>query len=81
MPRCDISAAYGKDLLHMHEDRCVTWRKSSYSEQQCVEVAQWAQGAQAVRDSKRRSGPVLTFGAPAWSRFVGSLSDQAARRP
>ena len=42
------------------------WRKSSlsFSNQNCVEVGSGA-GLIGVRDTKDRSGPVLTFAAPA----------------
>ncbi|WP_404816419.1 DUF397 domain-containing protein [Streptomyces thermolineatus] len=50
----------------------LAWHKSSYSGSeggQCVEVAASA-GAVHVRDSKDRSGPVLSFAADEWSAFV-----------
>ncbi len=48
------------------------WRKSTYSGDQggnCVEVAE-CPGTVHVRDSKDKTGPVLTFDAGAWSEFV-----------
>ncbi|MWA04085.1 DUF397 domain-containing protein [Actinomadura sp. LD22] len=48
------------------------WRKSSRSTNtggQCVEVADLA-SAVAVRDSKDPDGPMLVFGASAWSAFA-----------
>jgi Domain of unknown function (DUF397) len=49
------------------------WRKSSYSGGSggdCVEVAE-ASGRLLVRDTQQAgTGPVLTFSAPAWRRFV-----------
>lgn len=54
------------------------WHKSSYSNGSggdCVEVAQPRSGL-VVRDSKRRSGPVVRFGADAWGAFVGELRDR-----
>ena len=49
-----------------------TWRKSSYSGSQanCVEVAELPDGGRAVRDSKDRSGPVLTFTREEWRAFI-----------
>jgi Domain of unknown function (DUF397) len=51
------------------------WRKSTYSGDNggaCVEVATLADGI-AVRDSKDRSGPVLTFGPAEWDMFTAGL--------
>ncbi|MFE1363972.1 DUF397 domain-containing protein [Streptomyces anulatus] len=56
----------------------VTWRKSSYSNQDggaCVEVADGFTAVVPVRDSKNPSGPVLTFAASGWSSFVSAVKD------
>ena len=49
----------------------VGWRKSTYSGEAggCVEVAAAASGV-AVRDSKYRTGPTLSFPQGAWRAFV-----------
>ncbi|MBA2809405.1 DUF397 domain-containing protein [Streptomyces sp. KM273126] len=51
------------------------WRASSYSGGQgnCVEVAGGLSGVLPVRDSKRPTGPVLSFGHRAWSAFLCHL--------
>jgi len=51
------------------------WRKSSHSSNQgnCVEVAAVPDGGRAVRDSKNRGGPVLTFTHDAWAAFVSRV--------
>lgn len=56
------------------------WRKSSYSgagdetgQNSCVEVADNIPGTVPVRDSKRPTGPTLTFTAPAWATFVADV--------
>ncbi|MEW2082372.1 DUF397 domain-containing protein [Streptomyces sp. NPDC005283] len=54
------------------------WFKSSYSTGnggECVEVAE-APKAVLIRDSKIRSGPVLTVTPHAWAGFVGLAADQ-----
>ena len=47
------------------------WRKSSRSDNggECVEVGHTSE-AIAVRDTQDRTGPVLTFSAPAWRALV-----------
>jgi len=46
------------------------WRKPGRSAgSNCVEVASGV----AVRDTKDREGPVLTFSAAAWRAFTGTL--------
>jgi len=52
------------------------WRKSRRSGYDgCVEVA-FIEGAQvAVRHSKDRSGPVLTFSRAEWEAFVVGVRD------
>ncbi|MGC4855715.1 DUF397 domain-containing protein [Micromonospora sp. DT4] len=54
------------------------WRistRSTDSGGNCVEVADNLPGVVLVRDSKDRSGPVLTFSPSAWTGFL------AARAP
>ncbi|WP_405984992.1 DUF397 domain-containing protein [Streptomyces sp. NBC_00872] len=56
------------------------WRKSSYSNPDggsCVEVADGVPGIVPVRDSKNPDGPALAVPAPAWSSFIGSLTEGA----
>jgi hypothetical protein len=50
-----------------------TWRKSSLSGTNgCVEIA-FVNERVAVRDSKDRRGPVLTFTPNEWKAFVGGV--------
>jgi Domain of unknown function (DUF397) len=52
------------------------WRTSSYSGSNggnCVEVARNLPGVVAVRDSKDRTGPVLTFSPVGWEAFAAGL--------
>ncbi|MER5467997.1 DUF397 domain-containing protein [Streptomyces sp. NPDC002935] len=54
----------------------VVWQKSSYSGGQggdCLEVADGHPTLVPVRDSKNPLGPSVTFGAAAWTAFVGHL--------
>lgn len=50
------------------------WRKSTYSggNGSCVEIADLGTTA-AVRDSKDRNGPKLTFAADEWRSFLDSI--------
>lgn len=58
------------DLTHAE------WRKSSYSANgvNCVEVATNLCGIVAVRDSKDRDGPVLTFDRTEWEAFAAGAA-------
>ncbi|MFF7674044.1 DUF397 domain-containing protein [Actinacidiphila glaucinigra] len=56
----------------------LAWFTSSYSGAeggQCVEVA-FTSGAVHIRDSKDRSGPVLTVTPEAWAGLVRSAAGQ-----
>jgi hypothetical protein len=48
------------------------WRKSTRSggNGQCVEVRRGDDGTVQVRDSKDRTGPVLTFTPAEWAAFI-----------
>jgi Domain of unknown function (DUF397) len=54
------------------------WLKSTRSSQDgnCVEVSANLPDLVAVRDSKHRDGPVLTFGRSEWRAFLGSIRDE-----
>ena len=60
------------------------WRKSTRSGNggsDCVEVAKNLPSVVGVRDSKDRSGPVLTFAPTAWSDFLDDLKSGGFDRP
>jgi Domain of unknown function (DUF397) len=58
-----------------------TWRKSRRSGSNgCVEVA-FLSDRVAVRDSKDRQGPVLSFTFAEWDAFVGGMRDGEFTRP
>ncbi|MFF0369480.1 DUF397 domain-containing protein [Micromonospora sp. NPDC005087] len=59
-----------------HDLTRADWRTSTRSSGNgnCVEVAT-ADGQVAVRDSKDRPGPVLTFDAPAWRAFLHGVGE------
>ncbi len=52
-----------------------TWRSSTYSggNNECVEVADNISTLIPVRDSKRPTGPIITFTPHAWRAFVSHL--------
>nr|MDT0659243.1 DUF397 domain-containing protein [Micromonospora sp. DSM 115978] len=58
------------------------WRKSTRSNGggACVEVAVGERGV-GVRDSKDPAGPVLVFGAAAWTAFVAGRHASPRRAP
>lgn len=54
----------------------VSWRKSSYSNQDggaCVEVSDDFAAVVPVRDGKLPHGPVLVFPAAGWASFVSAV--------
>jgi hypothetical protein len=59
-----------------------TWRKSSRSgsEGSCVEVRRLPAAIQ-VRDTKDRTGPVLSFPADAWHGFIAGVHEGEFDRP
>ncbi|MFE1878564.1 DUF397 domain-containing protein [Streptomyces diastatochromogenes] len=61
----------------------VTWRKSSYSNQDggnCLEVADNVPSLVPVRDSKAPSQGALLFEAGAWGAFVDGVKREGLRR-
>jgi hypothetical protein len=55
------------------------WRKSSYSTgsgdgESCVEIAFLPRDTIAVRDTTDRTGPALSYPAPAWTHFLRNLA-------
>jgi Domain of unknown function (DUF397) len=55
----------------------VTWRKSRYSGRygNCVEIASVGSGDVAIRNSRYRSGPALTFSRDEITAFLASAKD------
>jgi Domain of unknown function (DUF397) len=54
------------------------WRTSTYSGDNggdCVEVASNLPGIVAVRDTKDRTGPTLTFTPAGWEAFISGVRD------
>lgn len=51
------------------------WRTSTYSggNNECLEVADNLPHLVPVRDSKRPTGPVITFSPDAWHAFISQL--------
>jgi hypothetical protein len=82
MPRYDLSrAAWRTSSYSGQNGSCVevavvpAWHTSTYSGQNgdCVEVARNLPGVVAVRDSKDRGGPVVTFSPAAWETFTNRI--------
>ncbi|MET9195846.1 DUF397 domain-containing protein [Streptomyces olivaceus] len=60
----------------------MTWRKSSYSNQDggnCVEVAPGLPSLVPVRDSKAPARGALLFASPAWAAFVDGVRREEPR--
>ncbi|KAB8166298.1 DUF397 domain-containing protein [Streptomyces sp. 3MP-14] len=56
------------------------WVKSSYSNgssEDCVEVAALAPHTHGIRDSKRKTGPILTVDASTWRAFLNGVHSRA----
>ena len=60
--------------------RRAEWRISTHSANgsTCVEVARNLPGVVAVRDSKDRQGPALTFAPDEWRTFIARLRHNSA---
>jgi hypothetical protein len=57
------------------------WQKSARSGSNgCVEIA-FVDDQVAVRDSKRKDGPVLFFTPAEWEAFLGGIADGQFRLP
>ena len=57
----------------IHHD--LDWRKAAVSaDGGCVEVAPLPDGGVAVRDSKHKTGPVLSFTRHEWVSFLDGMS-------
>ncbi|MET8255963.1 DUF397 domain-containing protein [Micromonospora sp. NPDC005553] len=66
--------------MTINEPRWRTSARSTDSGGNCVEVADNLPGVVLVRDSKDRSGPVLTFAPAAWRGFLADAGQRAGRR-
>ncbi|GGX62410.1 DUF397 domain-containing protein [Streptomyces hiroshimensis] len=64
--------------MHAASTTELTWRKSSHSGNgtECVEVSDDLPGVVPVRDSKRKSGPIITFTGAAWTSFVDEIQSE-----
>jgi hypothetical protein len=85
MPTIDpFRLAWRRSSYSANGSSCVevaSWRTSSHSANgsSCVEVGAQDTGI-AVRDSKDRHGPVLTFSVGAWASFVEGIRAGAFER-
>jgi hypothetical protein len=55
------------------EGESLDWRKSSFSNASCVEVAPYGDGGVAVRDSKNPLGAVLIYEDHEWRAFIAGV--------
>ena len=62
-----------KSITTASDSAALRWTKSSlsYSNGDCVEVADLPDGHIGVRDSKDPQGPVLRFSSSEWGAFLG----------
>ncbi|MEV4921760.1 DUF397 domain-containing protein [Streptomyces roseoverticillatus] len=66
--KSSYSDAEGSECVEV----ALSWQKSSYSDDEgdnCVEISTGPRAIR-IRDSKRKSGPRLAVGAPAWAGFL-----------
>ncbi|MER6528318.1 DUF397 domain-containing protein [Streptomyces sp. NPDC001508] len=62
----------------------MSWRKSSYSNQdggECVEVSDDHAAVVPVRDSKTPHGPTLLFPTHGWTAFIAAVKAERLRTP
>ncbi len=51
----------------------LSWRKSSFSNSNCVEAAPYGDGRVAVRDSKNPHGGYLLYESAEWQAFLAGV--------
>jgi hypothetical protein len=69
-------------MTDMAEPENLNWRKSSFSAgaENCVEVAEAANGGRWVRDTKDRGRAAHHFTAAEWEAFLGAVKDRRFER-
>jgi hypothetical protein len=60
-------------VVLQHDGDGLQWRKSSFSNNTCVEAALYGDGRIAVRDSKTPSAGFLLYDAAEWRAFLAGV--------
>lgn len=68
-----MASEKGLVFMFQAEPESLSWRKSSFTNGSCVEVAAYGDGRIAVRNSKRPAEGFLLYDADEWKAFLAGV--------